>query len=203
MSYNIKDLIAQQTSISRETREAFGALDAQRLNWQPNPGSWSIGQCLDHLLNTNTPYFPTIRKIIAGEQESTIWQKLPFFPVFFGRFIIKASDPQNAKKVSSPAVFKPSSSAIGADIVQRFIESQEQLLELMNGTKQIALEKIIITSPVARVVTYSLLDAYTIMALHNRRHFNQAKRVLESTGFPAASEIEVGSNNTLASRASA
>jgi hypothetical protein len=54
----------------------------------------------------------------------------------------------------------------------------------MKGTLGMPLEKIIVTSPVASVITYSLMDAYTIMALHNRRHFNQAKRVMETGGFP-------------------
>jgi hypothetical protein len=54
----------------------------------------------------------------------------------------------------------------------------------MRKTEKLPLSTMIITSPVAAFVTYSLKDAYTIMALHNRRHFNQAKRVTEAAEFP-------------------
>ena len=36
----------------------------------------------------------------------------------------------------------------------------------------------------AKFVTYSLMDAYTILVFHERRHFMQAGRVLQAEGFP-------------------
>jgi hypothetical protein len=182
----VPELMAEQKQISAETQETFGSLDARQLNWQPNLQAWSIGQCFDHLLNTNTPYFPEIESVINGRKRSTVWQKLPFFPRFFGRFIMNSADPRTVKTLKSPSVFQPSTSTIDANVLNRFLEGQHRLLELMAATEELPLEKIIITSPVARFVTYSLMDAYTIMALHNRRHFNQAKRVMEASGFPEA-----------------
>jgi hypothetical protein len=44
--------------------------------------------------------------------------------------------------------------------------------------------KTIVTSPLMGLVTYSLDDCYTILAVHGPRHFNQAKRVMETDGFP-------------------
>jgi hypothetical protein len=54
----------------------------------------------------------------------------------------------------------------------------------MKATVVMNPEKIIIYSPVTKVVTYSLLDAYRIIAAHERRHFEQARRVMEMPGFP-------------------
>jgi hypothetical protein len=47
-------------------------------------------------------------------------------------------------------------------------------------------EKIVVTSPAvsAGFVTYSLLDAYRIIVVHEQRHFQQAKRVTDERGFP-------------------
>jgi hypothetical protein len=42
----------------------------------------------------------------------------------------------------------------------------------------------IITSPFASVVVYSLLDAFRLIVAHERRHFAQAQRVMETAGFP-------------------
>jgi hypothetical protein len=37
---------------------------------------------------------------------------------------------------------------------------------------------------VAHIVTYSLLDAYRIIVVHEQNHFVQTRRVTESPGFP-------------------
>jgi hypothetical protein len=55
----------------------------------------------------------------------------------------------------------------------------------MKATEHLDLGRIIISSPVTPVVTYSLLDAYRVIAVHEARHFQQAKRVTEESGFPA------------------
>ena len=43
----------------------------------------------------------------------------------------------------------------------------------------------VVTSPVLRFVTYSLMDAYRIIVVHEQNHFVQTTRVMESPGFPA------------------
>jgi hypothetical protein len=39
-------------------------------------------------------------------------------------------------------------------------------------------------SPFVRFITYSVLDGCRLMAAHDRRHFEQARRVTEAAGFP-------------------
>jgi len=56
----------------------------------------------------------------------------------------------------------------------------------MKATEHLDLEKIVITSPVAGVVVYSLMDAYRLIVVHEQRHFQQAKRVTEEPSFPAS-----------------
>lgn len=40
------------------------------------------------------------------------------------------------------------------------------------------------SSPVLGVITYSLMDASRIIVVHEQNHFAQARRVMESPGFP-------------------
>jgi hypothetical protein len=47
-------------------------------------------------------------------------------------------------------------------------------------------KRTIMVSPFVRVVTYTVLDGYRIVAAHNQRHIDQARRVLQSPGFPSA-----------------
>ena len=39
--------------------------------------------------------------------------------------------------------------------------------------------------PIIDNVIYSLMDAYRLIVVHEQRHFQQAKRVIEETGFPS------------------
>jgi hypothetical protein len=84
-----------------------------------------------------------------------------------------------ARKLKAPKIFQPASSRIDGAIVQRFLDQQEPLIRYMKATAGLDLAKIIITSPVSRLVTYSLLDAYRILVTHERRHLLQARRVVE------------------------
>jgi hypothetical protein len=54
----------------------------------------------------------------------------------------------------------------------------------MRATAELPIEKIIITSVVSPFVTYTLLDAYRILVAHERRHLEQAERVMRAPGFP-------------------
>jgi hypothetical protein len=69
-------------------------------------------------------------------------------------------------------------------VLNDFIDQQARIAEKMQATRHLDLEKVIITSPAASAVTYSLMDAYRIIVVHEHRHFQQAKRVTEETGFP-------------------
>jgi hypothetical protein len=42
----------------------------------------------------------------------------------------------------------------------------------------------IMTSPFIKVVTYSVLDGSRLILAHDRRHFEQARRVTQSPAFP-------------------
>jgi hypothetical protein len=59
----------------------------------------------------------------------------------------------------------------------------------MRATRGADLRRTVVTSPVSPVATYSLLDAYRIVVAHERKHFEQARRVARSAGFPAAREL--------------
>jgi hypothetical protein len=50
----------------------------------------------------------------------------------------------------------------------------------MRATAELPIEKIIITSVVSPFVTYTLLDAYRILVAHERRHLEQAERVMSA-----------------------
>ncbi|HYE71815.1 MAG TPA: hypothetical protein VEF04_00735, partial [Blastocatellia bacterium] len=69
-------------------------------------------------------------------------------------------------------------------IIESFLDQQQQLFSLIRAAGKLPLQVIIITSPVLGIVTYSALDAVRIITAHERRHFLQAKRVTEESAYP-------------------
>ena len=180
----LSDLIVEAKAIAGDARATFGSLTAQQLNWKPNQQQWSIGQCFDHLVTANKSYFPMFDKIIKGRKKNTVWQSMPLLPSFFGKMLIRFLDPASTRKLKAPKRFRPSSSNIDGNIISAFVDQQNQLTTLMKESEGLNLQRIKISSPVSRIITYSLLDAYTIIVVHEKRHFLQARRVLDSSGFP-------------------
>jgi hypothetical protein len=70
-------------------------------------------------------------------------------------------------------------------IVDRFDRHQAELIEHIRGIPgSIDRQRTIVTSPLAAFVTYSLDDCLTILVVHEQRHLQQAKRVMEAGAFP-------------------
>jgi hypothetical protein len=191
LNYNLRDsdlstVLAEGRLIAAETLRTFGRLSAQQINWTPRAGAWSIGQCLEHLVISNRPYFQIIEDIRDGRRRQRPWEHMPLLPRIFGTLIINTLRPDSGRKAKARPAFYPSSSHIDPGIVPSFLEQQDRLLHLMESTRGLDLDGIRITSPVIRLVTYSLMDAYRIIVVHEQNHFVQARRVMESPGFPVA-----------------
>lgn len=180
----LPELIAAAQQMMTDTQAVFGGLTAEQLNWKPSPEQWSIGQCFDHLKVTKEPYFPIIERVLDGTKQDTLWEKLPWLPGLVGKQIIKAMQPTSRRKVKTMAAFEPSHSGIDSQILPAFIAQEQRWIELISRTGSLDSTRIIITSPVAALLTYSLQDAMRLMAVHERRHFQQAERVLQTQGFP-------------------
>jgi hypothetical protein len=189
MNYDLRDsdlatILAEASLVAVETNRVFGRLSGEQVNWKPGENEWSIGQCFDHLIVSNRPFEPIFEEILAGRRRRRLWERVPLLPGVFGGLIIDTLRPDSGRKVKARPAFYPSSSHIDPAIITTFLAQQERLLRLMEASRGLDLEAITVTSPVARIITYSLLDACRIIVVHEQNHFVQATRVMEAGGFP-------------------
>ena len=183
----LPQIFNEAEAIAGDAKTLFGHLNPQQLNWKPATDSWSVAQCLDHLISANHEYYPVFDRILKGEYRKTFLHGMPFLPAFFGRVMINAVSPDSQRKFKAPGAMRPSSSSIDSQIVDRFIANQRATLAMMKSLEGRGPSGIIITSPFAGAVIYSLLDAFRLVVAHERRHLAQARRVMETQGFPPAS----------------
>jgi DinB superfamily len=180
----LSKLLSHASTIAEETQTTFGSLTSAQLNWKPAQDRWSVGQCFDHLLTTNKEYLPIFENVLNGTKKTTMWERVPIMPKLWGTVLIKSLDPKSTRKVKAPRIFQPSQSDVSETIIADFVHQQEKVIEHIKATEHLDLNKIIVTSPVAAPITYSLMDAYKIIVIHEQRHFQQARRVTEESGFP-------------------
>ena len=182
----LEGVVEELGAIAADARRVFGGLTAAQLNWKPAEAEWSVGQCFEHLIKINERFLQVLDRVARGERKSSAWERISPLSGLFGRMMIRSLRPGSGWKAKAPARFAPASSGVDEKIIARFVEHQSQLAEAMRAASRVDLKRIVVTSPVARFVTYSLLDACRIVATHERRHFAQAERVLSRPGFPAA-----------------
>jgi hypothetical protein len=182
----LKNLLDEGSQITNDMKKTFGALSSEQLNWKPDESRWSIGQCIDHLITTNRKYFPVLEGIIIRNRKSSLRERMPFLPGIFGKMILHSVQPENPRKRKTFNVFLPSMSDINKRIVGDFIVHQKELITLISETDSVDHAKIVVTSPVSRLVTYTLKYCCLIIIAHEKRHLLQAKRVMDYDDFPGS-----------------
>ena len=171
-------------AIARDTESVFGALDERQLNWRRDATSWSVAQCFDHLLTINRQMYQAMDAAMDGSHPRTVWQRLPLVPGLFGSMMIKSQMPQSKRKFTAPAKAVPSASAIDKQIIDRFVALQAEAGARVRAFDEREAARTIMVSPFVSFITYSVLDGCRLIAAHQRRHFEQARRVSQESGFP-------------------
>ena len=180
----VRALIADVEAIAGEAERTFGALSPSQLEWKPRADRWSVAQCLDHLIRINSTYFPQLAVVERGRYRPTWRDRIPFLGRWFASLVLRSVQPTSERKFKTARHVEPSTSAIGGDIVARFGAHQQELSAHMASAGTRDPRAIVIRSPVAPIVFYSMLDAFRIIVAHERRHLLQAQRVMQSPELP-------------------
>jgi hypothetical protein len=182
-AFTIADMQAEFAAIAREAHEAFGGFGERELNWKPNQDRWSVAQCLDHLLSTDRLMFEAMDGAMDPLRRRGLVERVPILPGFFGRMMVRSLGPQVSRRFTAPRRAVPSASALDPAIVGTFIYHQAENARRVGEFGDARPERVIMRSPFAPI-PYSVLDACRIVCAHERRHFEQAKRVTLEAAFP-------------------
>lgn len=176
-----------QQAINEATALAQALSDAQ-FNWKPEPGRWSVGECLEHLNTIARGYVPALEEALqALSKKGTP----PFRYGFVGRMFIKFLTPESARKLKTPPVMDPSiggasSSLEKTAVLDTFTAMNEKLVQLCENAEGLDLAAARISSPFQKIVYLQVGAFLEALAGHSLRHINQARAVTEAPGFPSA-----------------
>lgn len=173
-------------SVARDAQATFAGLDARQLNWHSDAKRWSVAQCFEHLLRTNDMLLRAADSALDPDAPRTMWQRLPLLPGLLGPMLVRSQSPNTTRRFPAPSRARPAVSAIDPDIIQRFVEQHRSAVTRMQTVDERAAASAVMASPLVRMVTFSVLNGWRLMLAHDRRHFEQARRVTQALGFPAA-----------------
>jgi len=182
---SLAEVTAALDDLARDVPTMFGGLDVRQLNWRPDATRWSVAQCFEHLLAANRLMLISAEAALENPPTS-IWQRMPFIPRLFGRMLIRSQAPAATRKFTASPSAQPTTSDIPADVIQRFLNQHCDDAAWMRALDERNAGRVIMISPFSNFITYSVLEGCRLIVAHDRRHFEQARRVTRSPGFPGA-----------------
>ena len=180
----IRSVLEKGKEAKEKARLEFSNISLEQLNWKPSAESWSIAQCLEHLIIGDSSYFSDLKKITEGTYHMSFWGKYSPFTAACGRIMKNRLQEQVKRKMIAPEKIRPSASELKLDIIDRYYKNLDEFLAYISNCLNIDIDKTILTSPTIQIVTYSLRDAFYFLIRHEHRHLNQAIRVKNNEAFP-------------------
>jgi len=177
-------LIRELDDSDRRAKELAGRLSVEQLNWQPAPGSWSVGQCLEHLSISNEVYLPSISAALAENHVAVVAEITPgWFARWFIRSYIEPSS--QTKRAPAPRKIAPGSK-VESSVLDRFLSTNQSARELIRRAAAYDPNRIRFKNPFIPGLRFTVGTGFEIICGHERRHLLQGERVRQSTKFPGA-----------------
>ena len=175
-------LMAELDAADQRAKALASGLTPDQLNWHPQPGAWSIGQCLEHLCIGTELYLPPIASSLAGKPVSPVQE---ITPGWFGRWFIRSfiePSPQT-KRGRAPKKIVPAA-RVEPTVLDRFLRGNQATRELIRKAADYDVNRVRFRNPFVAIIHFTVGTGLTILPGHERRHLLQAEKVKQSPGFP-------------------
>jgi hypothetical protein len=173
----LASLVYQIQRVTREAEEIVVSRSKADLTTRPEPTSWSVAECFDHLALTTRAFLPAISDALASA--SNLTRNRPLGTGTVARWIILNLEPPYAFRFNVLPQLRPQRQDFDAAWGD-FLESQSHLLNTLSTAGGLAIDKVKIESPVYARIGCNLYGAFRMLTAHERRHLWQIKQVLQA-----------------------
>ena len=165
----------EQTRQIINQAEKLKSYDLNTLTWKQSEISWSILECLEHLNLYGEFYLPQIESKI---ENSTTKTDIEFNSGILGKYFAKSMLPK--EKLNKMKTFKdknPLNANLDKTVINKFINQQIKLLDLLNQSRNVSLNKVKIQTSISSLIKLKLGDTFQFFINHIIRHLNQINRI--------------------------
>jgi hypothetical protein len=189
MSEDLAILIAEMDANASHLESIAGGLSREQFNWRPEPGRWSIGECVNHLNIVNAGDIAPLRAAIESGRARGLTGEGPFRYGSLSRKFIASMDVPVKKKFKAPKSYLPPADAEPAGTIAEYARVSAELRRLAVSANGLDLARVktempVLPRPLRLFVKMALGARLTVLTTHDRRHLYQAEQVRSHPGFP-------------------
>ena len=184
LNSQLVEIKSQLDAASQKAVSLPNGLNSEQLKQRPQPGEWSIVECLVHLNLSSEAEIEEIDSVLeAAPPGNTNFEK-PLKMDLLGRFLKWTLEPPPMifSKMKTTKPFQPLEVEPISEVLPTFLDLQEELKARVDSAAaaSLPLDRIKIASPFDRRFKYNLFSFFHILLAHERRHLWQAERVKEA-----------------------
>lgn len=155
----------------------ISGLPPDQLTKQPEPGKWSVAECILHLNTTAQIVQSLMEKAIAEGKRNKTLGTGPFGIGFKGRLLFWIAEPPPKFRMRAPRTVRPPSQIENPlKLLPDFLKAQDEWERLIRESAGLDLGKIMI-GPRFSAFRMRLAGVVPWMMAHQRRHLLQAENV--------------------------
>jgi hypothetical protein len=181
----LAELDRQLAAAKAQASELVNGLEYSQFNWRPEPHSWSIAECLLHLNMIGDHYVHVLEKTLAEAGAQGIVGQGPFGYGWFGKWILRNTEPPPKRKSKAPRSFRPTDDQPIRAVLPTFLHLQDQLALRIEQANGLDLARVKVPAPGMGPLKLNLHITLAWIAAHQRRHLWQARQVRNRPSFPA------------------
>ncbi len=172
---NLIQTLTEQTRQNIHRVEKLKTHDLNTLTWKQNETSWNILECLEHLNLYGNFYLPAIENKI---KKSDTKSEAEFRSGPLGNYFAKSMLPK--EKLNKMKTFKdknPLNAKLDKSVIDKFIDQQVRLLELLDQSRNVSLNKVKVETSISNFIKLKLGDTFRFFINHIIRHLKQIDRI--------------------------
>ena len=144
---------------------------------RPEPGSWSMAECLDHLNETARLYLPALtERIEKARKDGMLASPGSGERTLIGRIITWTQEPPVRFSMKTFESIEPTETSDPDAVLEDFVALHEELIVRINEAADLDRKRIRMQSVLDSRLKLSLGDWFHFLAAHARRHLWQAEQ---------------------------
>jgi hypothetical protein len=177
MLVDTKSIRAELAAVNREATALCAGLTVEQFSRRPELAKWSIAENLVHLIATTRVFLPVIDQAIAETCRRELMNPGPFRLGIYARLLLWYVEPPPVFRLRTPKLLRPRLSELSGEVLERFFDWQEAMAQRMQAASGLNLVSLRFPSPVVRHIRLNLLEFFSLLNAHSRRHLWHAANV--------------------------